>query len=302
MAKKTSIKGVILLFICAFIWGTAFVAQQTGMDYVGPFTFCFVRYFLGSFALIPVILVRRQFAIKANPSLADKPILNKATIKCGIICGTILFVASNLQQFGLQYTTVGKSGFLTALYILIVPLLGLFFKRKVPLRIWICVLFAVVGLYLLCINEKFELAIGDIITIFCAVGFSAHILYIDSVPGEIDGITLASVQFFTTGFLSMIPALIMEDVSGAGILGAAIPILYTGIMSSGVAYTLQIVAQRMVKPTAASLIMSLESVVSAVAGWILLNEILSVKEMIGCAIMFAATCVAQIPDKKKSQS
>ena len=301
MEGKTSLKGVLLLFLTAFIWGTAFVAQTSGMDHVGPFSFCFVRYFIGSFVLIPLILVRRKMANKES-KVAAKPILDKLTIKYGIICGVILFVASNLQQFGLQYTTTAKAGFLTALYILIVPILGLFLKQKVPARIWICVMFAIVGLYLLCIDGEFKLAGGDIIEILCAVVFSLHIIVIDRLPQSIDGPTISSVQFFVVGFLSMFPAFILENITLSGVIAAMLPILYAGVMSSGVAYTLQIVAQRMVAPTAASLIMSLESVISAISGWVILGQFLSGKELIGCAIMFTATCVAQIPGKKKAET
>lgn len=302
MTEKTSLKGALILFLTAFIWGTAFVAQTSGMDHVGPFSFCFVRYFIGSFVLIPVILVRRKLKVRSNPAAASKPILDKTTIKGGIVCGVILFIATNLQQVGLQYTTTAKAGFLTALYILIVPILGIFMKRRVPARIWICVMFALVGLYLLCINGEFRLAGGDIVEIMCAVVFSLHIIVIDRLPESVDGPTISSIQFFVVGFLSMFPAFILEHITLSGVIAAALPILYAGVMSSGVAYTLQIVAQRMVAPTAASLIMSLESVISAISGWVILGQFLSGKELLGCAIMFTATCIAQIPDKKSDKA
>lgn len=285
---------MLLLFLCAFIWGTAFVAQSSGMDYVGPFTFAAVRYVLGGLVLIPVILFRSRKIEKKSGSI--RPLLIP-----GIICGVCLCIASNLQQVGILYTTVGKAGFITALYIIIVPILGLFFKNKVKINVWIAAVISVIGAYLLCMKSgDFSITKGDILVLLCAVAFSVHILVIDKFSPRVDGIMLASMQFFVAGIISFIPALIFEQISITSIFNAAVPILYAGVLSSGVAYTLQIVGQKKVEPTAASLIMSLESVVSALSGWFLLNQKMSWIEILGCVIMFAGTVLAQLKFGKKS--
>ncbi len=311
--KNTSVKNPILLFLTAVIWGVAFVAQSVGMEYVGAFTFNFVRCIIGGLVLIPCILFldrlkgRDQESPKpqdksggveaGNGAEAGKTQDGKTLITGGICCGTALCVASNLQQFGIKYTTVGKAGFITAMYIVMVPLLGIFLKKKVGLKVWVSVALAVAGLYLLCITEGFALGWGDFLVLLCAVVFSIHILVIDYFSPRTDGVKMSCIQFFVCGLLSGVGMLIWETPEIHAILRAWMPILYAGVMSCGVAYTLQIVGQKGMNPTVASLILSLESVVSVLAGWLLLGQRLSVRELSGCALMFAAIILAQLPQK-----
>lgn len=315
--KKTSWKSPMLLLLTAVIWGVAFVAQSVGMDYVGGFTFNCVRSVIGGIVLIPCIFfldkvrgnsdAEKEAANKnrknaLNKSGAAKSDAKKAEQKTlligGICCGIALCVASNLQQFGIKYTTVGKAGFITAMYIIIVPLMGIFMKKMVGLKIWISVLLAVAGLYLLCITEGFSLGFGDILVLLCAVCFAVHILVIDYFSPKVDGVRMSCIQFLVSGFLSGICMLIFEQPSFGAICQAWMPILYAGVLSCGVAYTLQIVGQKDMDPTVASLILSLESVISVLAGWVLLGQKLSAKELFGCVLMFAAIILAQLPDRK----
>ncbi len=239
-----------------------------------------------------------------NKAKTDKAevhkIENKKTLVIGgIICGIILAVASSLQQFGLLYTTVGKAGFITAMYIILVPLLGIFFKKRAGLRIWLSVLIAVAGLYLLCMKGSFRLEAGDILVLICAVVFSFHIMAVDHFSPLVDGVKMSCIQFLTCGILCSICMFLFEQPDVSLILAAWKPVLYAGVMSCGVAYTLQIVGQKGMNPTVASLIMSLESVISVLAGFFLLHEVLSRRELIGCILMFAAIVLAQLPEKKK---
>lgn len=295
--KKVQVRNSLLLLLTATIWGTAFVAQSVGMDYVGPFTFTFARSIVGGLFLIPCIWFLRKINGKK-----EQLRISKAELLGGICCGIALFAASNFQQIGIAYTTVGKAGFITALYVVIVPLLGLFFKKKVPGIIWFCVALSVVGLYLLCMTEgSFTLAYGDFLVFICAILFSAHILIIDYFSPKGDGVIIACIQFFVCGILSGIIMPFVETVTVGNIVAAGFPILYAGVLSSGIAYTLQIVAQKDVNPTVASLILCLESVVSALAGWVILHEALTIRELLGCVLMFVAIVLAQVPlpNKKK---
>ena len=219
----------------------------------------------------------------------------------GIACGVALFAASNFQQFGIQYTTVGKAGFITACYIVIVPIIGLFLGKKCSPFIWAAVVMALVGLYLLCITDGFSIGLGDVLVLICAVLFSLHILVIDHFSPKADGVKLSCIQFLVCGILSTILALVLEHPQISSILTAWLPILYAGVMSCGVAYTLQIVGQKNVNPTVASLILSLESCISVLAGWVILGQKLSAKELIGCVIMFAAIILAQLPEKNPAK-
>ncbi len=291
--KKSSLRSSLLLFLTAAIWGVAFVAQRVGMDYVGPFTFSCMRCLLGGIVLLPFIWFtgRRKKDSPAVDSGAEKgPVLWIG----GICCGLALFVASNLQQVGMQYTSVGKAGFITAMYIVIVPLLGFFLGKKVKIQVGISVLLAAAGLYLLCITEKFSLGRGDFLVLLCAFVFAIHILVIDHFSPLVDGVRMSCIQFFVCGLLSGIVMLICEHPSIQAIAAAWLPIGYAGILSCGVAYTLQIVGQRDMDPTVASLILCLESVVSVLAGWALLGQTLSAREGIGCVLMFAAIILAQL--------
>ena len=220
----------------------------------------------------------------------------------GIACGILLCIASNLQQFGIMYTSVGKAGFITAMYIVIVPVLGIFLGKKAGAKIWCGVVIAVAGLYLLCMTESgFSIQKGDLLLMLCALIFSLHILTIDHFSPMVDGVKMSCIQFFTSGILSGIGMLLTETPRMTEILAAWMPILYAGVMSCGVAYTLQIIGQKGMNPTVASLILSLESVISVIAGWIILHETLSVKEMIGCVLMFAAIILVQLPEKNRSK-
>lgn len=299
--NKTQIKKSLLLLLTATIWGTAFVAQSVGMDYVGPFTFTFARSIIGGLFLIPCIWFLRKWNEKNGEAVSEnRPFVTREEMIGGICCGIALCAASNFQQIGIAYTTVGKAGFITALYVVIVPILGLFFKKKVPGIVWFCVVLSVIGLYLLCMTEdSFSLAYGDFLVLICAILFSGHILVIDYFSPKGDGVIISCIQFFVCGILSGIIMLFVENFSFESILAAGLPILYAGVLSSGVAYTLQIVAQKDMNPTVASLILCLESVVSALAGWLILQEALTARELVGCLLMFVAIVLAQIPVPNK---
>ena len=293
-----------MLLLTALIWGTAFVAQSVGMDYVGPFTFNFSRYIIGALVLVPfsIISLRKRNKVEDSPNKNDKE-FKKATLLGGIGCGILLCVASMLQQYGIMYTnSVGKAGFLTALYIIIVPILGLFFKKKIKPLIWICVVLATIGLYLLCVKDGFRFEIGDIFLILCALVFSFHIMLIDYVSPKGDGVTISMMQFGISAVLCFICALIFEQVNVSDILRAWVPVLYAGVMSCGVAYTFQILGQKYVEPTKASLILCLESVFATLGGWVILKEVLSIREAIGCIIVFIAIILAQFVQYKKVEA
>lgn len=299
------LKNSFLLLIAAAIWGTAFVAQSVGMDYVEPFTFCFSRSIIGCMVLIPIIYLferkdktsKKENTEKTSASFLSK---NRILILGGIACGICLFAASNLQQFGIMTSTAGKAGFITACYIIIVPVLGIFLKRKTSPLIWLGVVIALVGMFFLCIMPSikndggFSFQPGDIQLILCSICFSFHILVIDHFSPKTNGIKLSCIQFLVCGILSGICMLIFETPSMENILNAWLPIMYAGAMSSGIAFTLQIIAQKDLHPTVASLIMSLESVISVLAGFVILNEVLSTYEIIGCVLMFIAIILAQI--------
>lgn len=300
--KPPAFVGNIMLLITAMIWGSAFVAQSMGMDYVEPFTYNTVRSFVGALVLIPVIPVFRAMRKKRG----EKPYNTKATLLGGVCCGLALFAASSLQQIGISMTTAGKAGFITALYIILVPILGFFLKKKTPKKIWLCAAVAIVGFYLLCIKSDFTLSKGDFYVLLCAVVFSVHILVIDYFIGKnTDGVMMSCVQFFVVGILSIPAMFIFETPTLENIFEARYAILYAGVLSSGVAYTLQIIGQRYTSSTVATLIMSLESVFAALSGWLVLHEQMSLKEFIGCVLVFAAVIFAQLPsreDIKKEKS
>ncbi|WP_294156369.1 DMT family transporter [uncultured Clostridium sp.] len=298
--NKSNIKGNVILMITALIWGTAFVAQSVGMDYVGPFTFITARYIVGGLFLIPCIYLLDR--INKKPVRESGKDDKKTLLTGGFLCGTALFTASCFQQIGIQYTTVGKSGFITALYIIIVPLLGILFKKRVSVKVWISVVISLIGLYLLCMNESFSISRGDFLILMCAFCFSIHILIIDKYSSLVDSVRMSCIQFFVAGLLGVIPMFIFENPQIKDMLNACSPILYAGIMSSGVAYTLQIIGQKYTSPVLATLIMSIESVFAALSGWIILGEVLSLKEYIGCCLVFSAIILAQLPDRKKIYS
>ena len=300
--KHNQVRQVVFPILAAFIWGTAFVAQDMCADSIGTFAFNATRYFIAVLALLVVILIKDGLA-KDKPSLSpiQKKAANKQLWLGGLCCGTALAVASNFQQAGMVAgTDSGKAGFLTALYVVLVPLFGLFFKRKVNLSTWIAVVLSVVALYLLCIKGEFSLAPGDLLILVCAVCFAVHILVIDHFTAYCDGVKLSCIQFLFAGIISAICMFIFETVDFAAIWSCTLPLLYVGIFSCGVGYTLQILAQKDSNPTVVTILLSLESVFAVIAGAIILKQQMSVREYIGCAVMFAAVILAQIefPSKK----
>ena len=300
-------KNAILLILTAFIWGTAFVAQSVGMDYLGPFTFNGVRSLIGGAAPLPCIwflgvLNGKDTAGKDADGKPDEkasvPSGRKELVLGGIACGVLLFGASSLQQLGIQYTTAGKAGFITACYIVIVPVLGVFLGKRIGWKVWLAVATALVGLYFLCITEKFTIGKGDVLIFVCAIVFSLHILVIDYFSPKVDGVKMSCIQFFVCGIVSLPFMFVLETPKVGAMLEGWMPLLYAGVLSCGVAYTLQIIGQKNVHPAIASLILSLESCFSVLAGWIVLGERLSAKESIGCVLMFAAIILAQLPERK----
>lgn len=295
--NKLQIRNTILLFLTALIWGIAFVAQSVGMDYVGPFTFNCVRCLLGGFVLIPCIWLLDRVTPEEKER-TGRSNGNKKLLTGGILCGVLLFTATSFQQIGMLYTTVGKAGFITAFYIIIVPILGLFLKKSATPSVWLGVILALVGLYFLCITEGFLIGKGEALLFVCALLFSIHILVIDHFTELVNGVKMSCIQFFVCGILSGIGMLLFEEPQIVDIVAAWKPVLYAGILSCGVAYTLQIVGQKGINPAVASLILSLESVISVLAGMILLNQHLNKREIVGCVLVFGAIVLAQIPQKK----
>lgn len=297
-AKK--LRANLLLLLTAMIWGAAFVAQSVSMDYIGPFTFLFSRSILGGVVLLPVIALMDKAHGKAEKQPGDRKLL----LLGGLACGAALFVASSFQQIGIQETTAGKAGFITAMYMVLVPVAGLLLGKKAGGKVWGAVAVALVGMYLLCFSGGGLGAInrGDLMEMVCALGFTVHILVIDRFSGRVDGVKMSCIQFFVCGILAFCFMLIFEEPNLGDIQAAWLPIVYAGLMSGGVGYTLQIVAQKDTDSTVASLLMSLESVFSLVFGWILLKEAMSARELIGCVLMFAAIIWVQLPERKRVRS
>lgn len=295
--KKTALRSSFLLFLAAFIWGVAFVAQSVGMDYMGPFTFNGARFLMGSMVLLPLVIYRRKGKSKEPRKFGSR----RDTLTGGVCCGLALCSAALFQQFGIVYTTVGKAGFITTLYIIIVPIMGIFLKKRVPGKVWIAAVLAAAGMYLLCMSESLRLGRGDTYVFICAILFSIHILVIDHFSPKADGVEISCLQFLTAGIIGSVLALIFERPTLSNFVGGIIPLAYAGIMSSGVAYTLQVIGQKDLDPTVASLILSLESVVSMLAGWVILKQALSPRELFGCVLVFAAVILAQLPEKEHSQ-
>lgn len=291
-------KNACMLLLTAFIWGTAFVAQSVGMDYLEPFTFNGVRCLIGAIALLPCIWFFNRGKEKENKVNDENA--KRDLIKGGIACGILLFAASSLQQIGLVYTAAGKAGFITAFYIVLVPVFGIFLHKKIGWKVWTAVAIALAGLYFLCITEAFTIGVGDIYVLLCALIFSVHILVVDHYAPKVDGVKLSCIQFLVAGIVSIPFMLILESPKMGNMMTSWFPLIYAGVFSCGIAYTLQILGQKNVNPAIASLILSLESCFSVLSGWVILGERLSARETIGCIMMFAAIILAQIPDKKSS--
>jgi len=312
---SAKVRGNLMLMLTALIWGSSFVAQKSGMELIGPMTFNGIRTLIGGLVLIPVIcfLDRKPASESAEAENAEEESDSKKRnerrllLIGGICCGFILMIAGSFQQIGLLYTSAGKSGFITALYVVLVPICGLVLRKKVRPLIWLCVLASALGLYLLCIPADGgfgHINRGDFLTLLCAICFTIHILVIDYFSPKVDGVKMSCIQFFVAGIFSIILIPLIDPAFGYALptlkmlTGVWLPILYSGVLSCGVAYTLQIVAQAKADPTIASMILCLESVFAVLAGMIILGESMSLRETIGCLIMFAAILVSQLPSKE----
>ena len=291
--KHRKLVSSLMLIVAALIWGTAFVAQRKGMEYAGPLAFNGVRTLIGSLVLLPVALIFRP-AKAAN--------LRK-TLLAGLLCGLCLFMATNLQQIGLTSTEAGKAGFITTFYIILVPVLGLFLRKKTGAVTWLAVAVALGGLFFLCVKPgEVRIAPGDLLVLGCAFFFAVQILVIDFFVQEVDGVLLSCVQFAVDGVLSLIAAFLFEKPDFPALFRGWIPLLYTGILSCGVAYTLQILGQKNLHPTVASLLMSLESAFAVLGGWLILHERLTRRELLGCSLMLAAVLLVQLAPAKKEKA
>lgn len=303
--NRQKLKGNLLLLLTSLVWGISFIAQSKGVELITPMAFNGIRSVLGGVVLLPVI-----FFLDLGKKKKGIPVqkIDKTFIIGGLICGLCLCVASTLQTFGMVYTSPGKSGFITALYMVLVPIVGLFMGKKTRPVVWISVLIAICGLYLMCISESLSINIGDVLTLICALVFTFHILAIDHFAPKVDGVKLACMQFFVCGILNLIYVFLFEDPELEPILDCWLSIGYSGIFSCGVAYTLQIVGQKYTDPTSASILMSLESVFATLTtvilvalGWDLTGGQLTSREILGCVLMFAAIILVQLPERKKAQ-
>ena len=292
---KNKLRGSLAILIATVIWGSAFIAQSVGMDYIGPFTFQTMRSVLAVPFLIIVI-----FLIERSPAKSIEKWLEPDLWKAGLPCGVALFIAAGLQQMGIVHTTAGKAGFITAMYIVLVPILGVFLRKKPPFTAWIGVLLAVAGLYLLSCVGVTQVNIGDLYLLGCALGYAVQITLVDQMGISVDGLRLNCVQSLFCGIFSGIVMFLTEDVVISNILSCWIPLVYAGIFSLGIAFSLQIIGQKHLEPTPAALIMSLESVFAVLFGWLLLHERMSTAELCGCALVFCAVILSQIPAKEKT--
>lgn len=294
-AKTSSPKGNIMIIIATLIWGAGYVAQSSGMYHVAPLTFNAARFAIGgTVALGPaLIFLMRQ---KSAPQEAGKPAaISKKTVVAGIICGTVLCIAINLQQFGITFTTVANASFITSLYVILVPIFSLvFFRKKAAMFVWVSVVVAMAGMYFLSLSGGLYVNLGDALVFLCAIAFTVQILIISHFSPKHNVIVLACVQFYVVSFISLVLALIFETPSMASILAAAPYVLYTGVLSSGVAYILQMKAQKTTDATIAAVLFSFEGVVAAVVGWVVLSQALTLRELIGCTLIFVAILVAQV--------
>ena len=299
--KKSTYKGSLMIIVATIIWGAGMSAQSAGMSHVGPLTFNAVRFFIGgTIALIPVLFFLRQQRGALAVESSRPATLTKGTVIAGVICGIVLCLAINLQQFGLLFTTVANASFITSLYVIIVPFVCLVaFKKKLSSFVWFSVAIAMIGIYFLSLADGLDINLGDLLVFFCAIAFSAQIMIISYFSPKHNVLALACVQFYTIFTISMILALIFEAPAIANLLAATPHLLYTGVLSSGVAYILQMKAQKTTDPTVAAVLFSFEGVAATFTGWIVLNQVLTPRALLGCALIFIAILVAQVPSKPK---
>ena len=302
MRQGQQVRGNLLLLLASLIWGTAFVAQSVGMEHIGPFTFMAARSIIGALSLVPVILLQNARKQPMGQPVKMSAGSKRSLLRGGILCGLLLTVAANLQQAALLYTTTGKAGFLTALYILLVPIAGIFMGRRVVPAVWLAIAVAAIGLYLLSVQSSLTIDPADLLLIACAFVFTGHILAVDHYSPKVSGVALSCLQFLVAGLLSSVMMFLFESPSVPDLLASALPLLYVGVLSSGVAYTLQIMGQRLTTPAVASLIMSGEAIFALVGGMLILGERMTGREALGSALMFIAIIgaqLAQIPKKEK---
>lgn len=292
--KGVTIKSDALLLTTAVIWGFAFVAQRVGMEYVGPFTFNGIRFGIGSLSLLPLVLMSREQPAATKNILAPPGL--KTILLGGGALGLALFAGASLQQMGLVYTTAGKAGFITGLYVIIVPILGLFWRQQPRVGTWIGAVLATIGLYLLSVTEEFTIELGDLLVLVGAFFWAAHVLIIGWLSPRINPIKLAFSQYVACSILSLIAASGVETITFNSIVAAAIPILYGGLLSVGIAYTLQVIAQRDAHPAHAAILLSLEAVFAAIGGWLILGEIISARGLVGCGLMLSGMLLSQLWD------
>lgn len=303
-------RGNLLLLLAACIWGFSFVAQSEGMKYVGPFAFIGIRSMLAGISLAVFLGIRRLVTVRRERMDGTLKMTGqsvgrirktggKTLLLGGISCGIVLFVATMLQQIGILHTNEpGKAGFITALYLILVPLVGIFFRKKIGIKVWFAVVLAVCGMYLLCITEGFRMATGDLYLLGCAFVFTVHILVIDYFSPKVDGVAMSCIQFLLCGVLGTAGMLLTETIEVSLMFEAWLPLVFSGVFSGGVAYTLQIVAQKDTEPAVACLLMSLESVFAVVGEWLILGRFLSARESVGCVLMFAGIILTQLPERK----
>lgn len=290
--KQGTVKADLLLLLTAAIWGFAFVAQRVGMDYVGPFTYNAVRFALGSLSLIPLILLMSKKKQDEHPEIHRGN--GRALWIGGAIAGCALFAGASLQQAGLVYTTAGKAGFITGLYVVMVPLIGLFWKQRPKFGTWLGAILAAIGLYFLSVTEEFTISFGDLLVLISACFWAGHVLIIGWLSPKMDSLKLAAAQFAICSVLSFLVALGIETMSIESIFQAAIPILYGGLFSVGIAYTLQVVAQKDAHPAHSAILLSLEGVFAAIGGWIMLGEVLTLRGFFGCALMLVGMLLSEL--------
>lgn len=293
---KSNVKGSLILILTALIWGMAFAAQSTATDYMGPFTFVCIRFAITSIVLFAAYPFFRRMEMRFRPEIDYRKHL-----KYGIILGLLLFGACALQQIGIAHTTAAKSGFITALYIVMIPIIGVFMGKRIGKLVWVGVVVALIGLCLLCLKDDLSINMGDVITLGCAIVFSFHIIVVDRYAGGLNSVLLSAIQF-AVGALISLPIMFTEAPDLQRILACWPSILYASVCSGAIAYTLQFVGQKYTEPTLASLILCLEAVFAALGGWVILGEVLSLRELSGCVLMLSASIIAQIPEKGTIQT